>query len=88
MRQTLYANAEKKQRTKTREFLKSVMNAGQPYVEKNKYIAEMGKTTTTAKGMRLRKSGTEVAALEQNRRFSKKATAALINASAGEQDDE
>ena len=59
---------ERMQRTKTREFLKSVMNAGQPYVEKNKYIAEMGKTTKSS-NVKLRKSGTETAPHEQNRRF-------------------
>ena len=43
----------------------------------------MGKTAT-AKGIRLRKSGTEIAALEQSKKVSKKATAAIMQASAGE----
>jgi hypothetical protein len=47
--------------------LKSVMNSGQPYVEKNRYVAEMGKTTKSS-NIKLRKSGTETAPNEQNRR--------------------
>ena len=47
--------------------MKSVMNSGQPYVEKNRYVAEMGKTTKSS-NIKLRKSGTETAPNEHNRR--------------------
>jgi hypothetical protein len=47
--------------------LKSVMNSGQPYVDKNRYVAEMGKTTKS-NNIKLRKSGNESVPNEQNRR--------------------
>jgi hypothetical protein len=47
--------------------LKSVMNSGQPYIEKNRYVAEMSKTTKSS-NIKLKKSATETAPNEQNRR--------------------
>ena len=38
------------QQTRMREFLKSVLNTAQPYVEKNKYFSDYGKLKKLKKG--------------------------------------
>ncbi len=60
------------------------MNAGQPYVEKNKYILGDAMTRSSKNNLRLKKSGTTTApsAINENKRFKK---ASVITASTGEQ---